>query len=285
MLGVFIYYLFKENTLWRNKMNEIINEVIVQWGLTGLFMLAAGYIIWDNYKSNKKAQKIMEERLSNAASNTDVHTTLTTIQNKIEMMDSNHQDFVKTITARLEDIETKIDKADEDEGKRLEAIMRISPAIYTLLRTHIEGCNADHIGVALLHNGTKSICGVPFLKFDIVAEKFFPVRNPQDAELAPLYKDEDIMLHNQLPAAVVQNPRVAFDLTAEKCPLEHIDTLLYRKMVARGIKHLIIESFTDMHNSPNGFVFAYSFKDSPLDEKEFEDLTKNIQDIYRNTVF
>lgn len=268
-------------------MNEIINEVIVQWGLTGLLMLAAGYIIWDNYKANKKYKKELEkqfqEKLQSAATTSDINSTLTSIQTKIEILDSNHQDFVDSINERLTDIEDKLN-GGSDENKRLEAIMKISPAIYNLIRSHIEDCGADHIGVALLHNGSYNVCGVPFLKFDIVAEKFFPLRNPQDAELAPLYKNEDIMLHNQLPAAVVQNPRVIFDIDVH-CRLEQIDTTLYRKVLARGIKQLVIEEFTDLHNAANGFVFAYTFKEEGINVDEFSSLVNNIQEIYRNTAF
>lgn len=267
-------------------MNEIVNEVILQWGFAGLLTLAAGYIIWDNYRSNAKARKDMEEKIKNASTTTDMQATLTSIQNKIEVIDSNHKDFQATIESRLDEIEDKINNKNTDEGKRLEAIMKISPAIYTLLRTHVEDVSADHIGVALLHNGTYSVCGVPFLKFDIVAEKFFPIRNPQDAELAPIYKDEDIMLHNQLPASIVQNPRVVFDFEeGKKSPLEQLDTMLHRKIIARGIKHIVIEAFTDIHGATNGFVFAYSFKDEKLNIEEFSDLVKNIQEIYRNTIF
>ena len=93
-----------------------------------------------------------------------------------------------TILSRMDELEAKFDSTHpnfvEEEISKLTAIANIAPIIHSVLNSSIADIKADHMLVGLLHNGTHTITGTPFMKFDVVAEKFFPVRNPQDDELS-----------------------------------------------------------------------------------------------------
>lgn len=264
---------------------EVFNSV-AQWGVSGVMMIAAGYILWESWKKNKEAEKWFRDKASTADFRNNTNEDLKTILTKVDQLAEDQALFRKMISDRVDQLSAKIENTNADEEElRLDAIAEISPVIHTLLQTHIDDCNADHLMVALLHNGTKSLCGVPYIKFDVIAEKFYPIRNPQDTEMATIYKDEDIMSHNQLPAAILQNPRVCFDIENDTVnPLDQLDTVLFHKVVKRGIKHIAFEAIRDVYGRADGFVCAYSFKEEKMDLSAFSDATKTIESVYRNTL-
>lgn len=270
--------------------DDIFNSV-AQWGVSGILCIVAGYILWDAHKKNKETEKWIREKLltqkTTAEFRQDTSNDLKELIEKVDQLAEDQALFRKMINDRVDSLEAKIEEAHNinQEELRLEAITTIAPAIHTLLQTHIDSCNADHILVALLHNGTQSLCGVPYIKFDVIAEKFYPIRNPKDAEMAQIYKNADIMIHNQLPAAILQNPRVVFDIENDvESPLEQLDINLYNKVLKRGIKHIAFEAFRDIHGRADGFICAYSFKDEKMIIDSFADAAKTLESIYRNTL-
>lgn len=255
---------------------EAIVGAIAEYGVAGLALAGLAYVLWHEHKKNQekaeKAEEFMKEQL------------------KTKNFRDDTSDSFKLIIDRLDKLEEKLDNhinGEENvdlEAKRLEAIVSVAPAIHTLLHTYIENCQADHVLFATLHNGNQTLCGVPYMKFDVVAEKFYPVRNPQDEEMARIYKNAELIVHDKLPAAVMQNPRVCFDIENDvENHLEQLDSALYHRIIKRGIKHIAFEAIKDVYGRVDGFLCAYSF-DKPLDMKSFEEAATTLSSIYKNTL-
>lgn len=267
-------------------MESLATEIFAQWGLVGIICLGAAYVLWTNFKSNKEREKEIAETLRVNNAKVDLHKALGDIHDSLKAVRDSHQEFKEEVKAKFEHIEEKIDKHHplhiDSEAARLHALSKMGPSIHAVLKTTINNICADHLAIGLLHNGTQSICGTPFMKCDIVAERFYPIHNPQDSELAHRYKDEDLMLHNQLPAAILQNPRVKFEIDEDgNSPLEHIDGVLYRACLQHNIRQIAFEVFRDNHGIPNGFLVAYAYAGKDIDMDEFAGTLKAIESIYK----
>lgn len=262
-------------------MNELINNVLSQWGIVGLVGLAAGWIIYDNFKSNKEREKYIEEKILSNNSQYDINSSLLVLQEKLDKIESNNQLFRQDINKRISEIENKLSHTEEDsESHKLEMIIKVAPSIHGLLETSIDDIKADHMYVALFHNGVSSIGGIPFMKFDIICEKYFPIKNESDIELSTTYKNEDLVAHNQLFPVLFQNKYVKFDIN-EKGRLQTIDSNLYHRLLSRGVKEVMFGIFKDKKGIPNGFICAYSFE-SGMDEESFSDSLITLSTIYKN---
>lgn len=257
-------------------MQEIFGQIVAQWGLVGVLGIAAGWIIYDSFKKNKEMEKYYREKM-------DEKNELISQMRGDYTPDNNLINRMDTILSRMDELEAKFDSTHpnfvEEEISKLTAIANIAPIIHSVLNSSIADIKADHMLVGLLHNGTHTITGTPFMKFDIVAEKFFPVRNPQDDELSGVYKDHDLMQHNRLPAVVLQGEARVFDIDAGE--LKDIDPYLNSKLVKRGVKYIAFDIFRDVNGLPNGFVCVYSFGDRIV-IPELEEATDTIGVTYRS---
>lgn len=257
-------------------MQEIFGQIVAQWGLVGVLGIAAGWIIYDSFKKNKEMEKYYREKM-------DEKNELISQMRGDYTPDNGLTSRLDTILSRMDELEAKFDSTHpnfvEEEINKLTAIANIAPIIHSVLNSSIADIKADHMLVGLLHNGTHTITGTPFMKFDVVAEKFFPVRNPQDDELSGLYKDHDLMQHNRLPAVVLQGEARVFDIPAGE--LKDIDPYLNSKLVKRGVKYIAFDIFRDANGLPNGFVCVYSFGDRIV-IPELEEATNTIGVTYRS---
>lgn len=264
---------------------DLLHEVWVQWGVMGIVFVSALYIIWENIRRNKEIQEYYIRSQGDTDKLDDNNTILHELWMVVDQLSAKVAVIEEKVTTKLAELDQKIDKSHpahiDEETKRFEGTMHVAPTIHTILNNYVTDCRADHILLAMLHNGTKSLTGMSYFKFDIVAEKFFPVTNPQDEEMAPRYKDVDITLHNRLPAAVIQNKGIMFDLTHEECDLETIDEIIYVRCRARGIKYIAFISIRDNNGVVVGFICAYSFNDS-LDMEQLSEAAKTLEQLYCN---
>ena len=268
-------------------MQEIFGQIVAQWGLVGVLGIAAGWIIYDSFKKNKEMEHYYREKMDEKneliSQMRGDYTPDTGLSTRIDSLIDKYDDLKETLTTRMDELEAKFDSTHpnfvEEEINKLTAIANIAPIIHSVLNSSIADIKADHMLVGLLHNGTHTITGTPFMKFDIVAEKFFPVRNPQDDELSGIYKDHDLMQHNRLPAVVLQGEARVFDIDAGE--LKDIDPYLNSKLVKRGVKYIAFDIFRDANGLPNGFVCVYSFGDRIV-IPELEEATNTIGVTYRS---
>lgn len=281
-------------------MTDVILQVLQQWGAAGAIALAAGYVLYDSWKKNKETEKWMRERVAaRDLSEKKIDGSLTNIGSSIKDIRDENKIFREKIETKVNDIdgkvndlgktvndlESKIDKHHPGhanmERARLNAVAQIAPSIHTIIYDGLNDCACDHIAVAMLHNGTASLAGIPYIKFGVIAEKYKPMRCPQDTDLLSLYRDEDIMSHNRLPACIIQNKNIDFEINDES-PLADIDPGLFVKCKRRGIKRIAFEALRDAHGLATGFLVIYKFTDEPFDMESFHSVTDTIEHLYHN---
>lgn len=265
---------------------EFITHVIQQWGAAGVVAVAAGWVLYDSWKKAKTTEEWMRKQLEAAStSRANTQSDLSDIYKAISEIREENNEWRNEIANRIDTLEKKIDEQHPNygmsEGLRLQAISSIAPSIHALINEGLNTCACDHIAVALLHNGTVSLSGIPYIKAGVIAEKYKPIRHPNDIDLMVRYKDEDIVSHNKLPAAVVQNPQIEFAIAKDSTLIE-IDAALYNKCLAIGIKRIAFEAVRDMSGLTTGFIVIYKFDDSPLNMVGLHNTTVAIERLYQN---
>ena len=269
-------------------MTDALIQAIQQWGTAGVVACAAGWVLYDSWKKNKETEKWMREQMqASTESRSMTRSDLSEINSSIKDLSEKQTKFRKEISDRVDIIEKKIDEHHPHgsmEDTRLKAVSTAAPAVYAIINDGLDSCECDHIAVALLHNGTVALSGVPYIKFGIISEKYKPIRCPQDEPLLPRYKEEDIMSHNKLPMCITQNKHAVFEVS-DDCALKDIDPIIYMRCVKRGIKHIAFEAIRDVHGFVTGFVVIYNFEDRNLDADSLHSVTGAIEKVYQEMLF
>lgn len=255
-----------------------------QWGTAGLIALSAGYVLWDSYKKNKENDKWVREQMIKVKGTRESNSeSLNEISTSLKEFRDDHKQWREKIEGRLEDIETRIKHHHpghhDQEKLRLEAISKISPALYHYMANGLETCKCDHIALALLHNGSVNLSGIPYIKFGIITEKYRPLHCPNDVDLLSKYKEEDITIHNRLPMAIAQNHHVEFEIT-EDSPLADIDPVLFGRCVKIGIKRIAFQAIRDNKHMVTGFIVIYKFADEPINQVGLHDTADAVERLY-----
>lgn len=260
-------------------------ELIAQWGTAGLFAIAGGYIIWDSWKKNKKIEEWFRDKVTAQESRVLVVDNLSNLNDKFDNFKTEYHQFCNEIKDRVTTIEETVSKHHPDqhqqESQRMLAVTHIAPSIHSIIKEGLKNCECDHIAVALLHNGSTTLSGIPYIKFGIIAERYYPLQNSQDVDLTSKYKEEDITMHNKLPSCIVQNPNIEFEISQDS-PLIDIDPVTYSRCLAIGIKRIAFEAIRDSQGLTTGFIMVYKFNNDPLDIESLHNTTTAIEDLYRN---
>ena len=270
-------------------MTDALIQALQQWGTAGIIAVAAGWVLYDSWKKNKETEKWMREQVqASTESHSMTRNDLSEINLSIKDLSQKHAEFREEISNRVTNIENKIGRHHPDHGSleavRLKAISTAAPAVYAIISDGLDSCDCDHIAVALLHNGTVALSGVPYIKLGIISEKYKPIRCPQDEPLLPRYKEEDIMSHNKLPMCVTQNKQAIFDIS-DDCILKDVDPIIYMKCIKRGIKRIAFEAIRDVHGLVTGFVVIYNFEDRDFDKDSLHAVTEAIEKVYQEMLF
>ena len=289
-------------------MEQIAGSIIAQWGAVGLILVLAAYIIIDGIKRNK-SQNTSNTKLDSIIDDiNEVKTTVPAIQQQMEVLDTkigivNQKvdekiDFyVDHLSSRMDKLESKVDSQpqnileslanrdqaiqDEHNKRMLDQIKR-APKIHKELGRYLGRIGCDHIFIGSFHNGTTSISGVPYYKFDIVAEKYDPENIARDREFAHMYKDVDILRHDKLPIALTQNGMVHYVINEDKTSdLKDIDDIVYRRMIGRDIKQLALHVLRDQAGIPTGFVGCVKYDYTELDFNELKGCATALEEIYK----
>lgn len=259
-------------------------QSISQWGTAGIVALAAGYVLYDSWKKNKENDKWVREQMMSAHTSRESNKeSLVAISDKLNEFHEDHKQWRAGIESRINDIEERIIKFHpchhDAEKLRLEAISRISPALYHYMANGLETCDCDHIALALLHNGSMNLSGIPYIKFGIITERYKPLHHPSDVDLLAKYKEEDITAHNKLPMAIAQNHHVEFEIN-EDCTLAEIDPVLFQRCTKIGIKRIAFQAIRDNKHMVTGFIVIYKFDDSPLNQVGLHDTADAVERLY-----
>lgn len=289
-------------------MENIVSELIAQWGTFGLLMLFAIWIIYSNikdgFKTNKKKDSSNQSESRHEsdtlgelmASLIDrLSTKIDKIDDKVDRIEINSNN----LNNRLTIVETKINQQpqafinhfnkiqlekEEAHNKMILDQMRLGPELHKILGEYKVKMNAQHIFLGSFHNGTTNVSGIPYCKFDLIAEKFSPDEVERDIEYAFIYKDADIIRHNKLPMALLDNSIVHYVINEDKTSeLSEIDDVIYRRMVGRDIKQLAVHITRDEKGKPSGFVGCTRYDYEDIDLAELRTCAKELELIYKNS--
>ena len=260
-------------------MSDIIT-IVTELGSFGLILCLAGFIIFSYIKNkNVNAGKndikdIIDTSLS------DVKTSINNINIRVAGLEKSIIDIQNkninnpTLSTSTADFKTSHSKQFMDR-------LKLGPNIHKSLRNFCSRVNADHIFVGSFHNGNESITGIPYFKFDIIAERFAKNKVENDIEFAFMYKDAELLRHDLLPSEVVQQGTVHYVIDEnENSYLEDVDDIIYRRMVGRGIKQLAISLLHDPSGMPSGFVGCVRYDNEEMDLNELKECGNELENIY-----
>ena len=278
-------------------MSDVFVTALTQWGMAGLFIIAAGYIIWNNHKEEQKNKKRYEDRLLELNNKTSTRESVSSIKGEISSIGkkidtlSCAQDECKTklvdMGNRINVIEEKIENRNSShaqrEAERLMKLTKLAPTIHTVIQSNMDEMKADHIFVALLHNGTQSLTGIPFVKMDVIVEKYNPLDNPNDIEYSTQYTNEEIMRHDKLPGVILHKDFVDIMVNEDGySQMDALDAISAREMRKIGTKRIMFECIRDANTNVMGFVCAYSYKTKDMDVDSFRGMVKMLERLYRD---
>lgn len=258
-------------------MESIVN-IITELGSFGLLLALAGFIIY-NYVKNQQQVKSVVQSGSETSDITIIKTLLedntkdikNSIDSQSKRMDNIERTFgvqINAVNSRLDEIEASNDKTAQ-HTKQFKDRLKLGPQLHKTLNAFRNRINADHIFIGSFHNGNESLTGIPYYKFDIIAERFRPDKVDNDIEFAFMYKDADLLRHDLLPTEVVQRGTVKYIIDEEgNSELQDIDDIIYRRMIGRGIKQLAVSLLRDPAGTPSGFVgcVRYDYEDMDIEE-------------------
>lgn len=265
-------------------MNEIILELISQFGISGIILVLVGYVAYDRYKLNTSKQAGEDDASLNRGLIKQVNDKIDSIQDHQKEFEEQTAEIRKAISNRLDKIENTLIKIKDPhpadmEAKVLTTLSERYPMIHKILGNAVDNIGCDHIAIAHVHNGMKGITGIPFIKASVVAERYDPVKNPHDIELGSRYQNEDLMRHDLLPASVIQKDYLCFEVY-ENSPLQEVDIFLHQRCLRRGIKSIAFHALKSHKGFIFGFLVCYSLTSKRLNESEIKQTAALLEEVY-----
>ena len=257
-------------------MSDIV-KLVTELGSFGLLLGLAGWIIYTYIKDNPKSHI-----------KTDFKTD---VKNIIDDSIKGLKDSINSISDRVTGLEKNINNLPvvpandtsikPSHPKQFLDRLKLGPQLHKTLNTFRNRINADHIFIGSFHNGNESITGIPYYKFDIIAERFRPDKVDRDIEFAFMYKDADLLRHDLLPSEVVQRGLVHYVIEENgNSLLADIDDIIYRRMIGRDIKQLAISLLRDPDGTPSGFVGCVRYDYEEIDLHELKDCGIELENVY-----
>ncbi len=280
-------------------MEGVLVEIISQFGVLGLILAGIVYLIYEGFKTKKNQASCstkIDESIRNLKSHVD--TRIDDINVRIDDVNCRVDDVNDKVNSQYDILTKKIDKNPEVFIKKFEekqtennkehmnkvmAQFDQAPKLHKVLKLYRERINCDHIFLGTFHNGSTTISGIPYCKFDIIAEKFKPGYNSLDnVELTSVYKDSDIMVHDCLPLIISQEDHIYYKIDENgKSELEEVDDILYRRLIKRGVKQLAANLIRDAEMNPIGVVGCIDFGYDELNFKELNNCAHELEEIYK----
>lgn len=254
-------------------MGDII-KIVTELGSFGLLLAIAGWIIYNYIKDNPKhAKLILKNELKEIVDDSiqDLKSSINVISNRVNIIEST---FTNKHISNSQQTKTSHSKQFLDR-------LKLGPQLHKTLNTFRTRVNADHIFIGSFHNGNESITGIPYYKFDIIAERFRPDKVERDIEFAFMYKDADLLRHDLLPSELVQKGIVHYIINEDNTSnLEEIDNIIYRRMVGRDIKQLAVSILYDPTGTPSGFVGCVRYDYEKIDLFELKECGRELESDY-----
>ena len=276
-------------------MDTIISQFIAEWGTLGVVLFAIGWMVWDSRKSNKTKNSQNNETLTVVKGLGDKIDNLHT---QINLVDKKVDEFKDQVDSKIEMLETKVDnmpethlvkmqqvqnQQNEEHLKQMDDLMKLGPRLHRVIQTANQIIGSDHIFVGSFHNGNSSLSGIPYYKFDIIAERFSPHKVARDCEFAHMYKDADILRFDTLPSLLEQDTLIHFEVPAEgDVQLAGYDDIIWRRMRGRGIRQIALRLTRDSKGAPSGFVGVVKYDEKPMNLEGLDNCAMELESIYHN---
>ena len=286
-------------------MDQVLSELIRSWGTFGLIVVVFGFIIWENFiKKDSNQEKHhqshdaiftslldIKDKLNNNVMviNKTVNSVESNLNNKIDTLESKFNNQIKELEKNvnnipLENIKMVIEenkkqkiKEDNEHNKVFNDIIKLGGEIYDTLSEYTEKINCQHIFVGSFHNGSNSLNGVPYIKFDIIREVYHPSDvNEVDHDFAPVYKDCNLSLLGKLPNMLVQNKLLYFDVSDQNTEMMKYDQIIPRRMLGLGIKQIALH-VTIEDGIASGFVGCVRYDNKKMNLDALELCVKELE--------
>lgn len=265
-------------------MEELIGGLIGKWGVFGVLIIYAAYIVINDLKDRfgKNKDKSKDKDADCVTYKKSIVEITDMVKSNLDDLDRRMKDAENTIASLPDLIFNRVNECVKtDDHSDFINQLNIGPKLHTTLSKFRKRIGCDHIFIGLFHNGTSSLGGMPYYKYDIIAERFCPEKVEDDIELANVYKNVDIMRHDRLPMILHQSGRVHYTLNPDgSSELSDVDDIIYRRMLGRGVKQISLEVFYNANHTPEGFVGCIDFDNSPLDDTELSNCAKEIEQIF-----
>lgn len=270
---------------------EGIVALVTELGSFGLLLGLAGWIIYTYVKNESKENKKSEEKSNNIDTiksilndhTSDIKTSINSINTKVTNLETqvtNNNTNIASLSTRLDTVE-RYTSTKSQHTKQFNDRIKLGPQIHKTLNTYRARINADHVFIGSFHNGNESLTGIPYYKFDIIAERFRPDKVERDIEFAPMYKDTDLLRHDLLPTKVVQEGMIYYAINEDKTSdLMNVDDILYRRMLGRDVKQLAISLLRDPEGIPSGFIGCVRYDYESIDLDELKSCADELEQIY-----
>ena len=266
-------------------MSDIV-KLVMETGSFGLLLGLAGFIIYNYIKNGPfakttKTQDNVEIIRTIIGENTkEIKDSIKDQGQRIDSVEKSVSIQIDKINNRIDDLETNDVKTPSHTKQFLDRL-KLGPQLHKVLNTFRTRINGDHIFIGSFHNGNESLTGIPYYKFDIIAEKFRPDKVDRDIEFAFMYKDADLLRHDLLPTEVVQRGTVKYIINEDGASeLQDIDDIIYRRMCGRNIKQLAISLLRDPDGTPSGFVGCVRYDYENIDLDELRSCGDELEQIY-----
>lgn len=267
-------------------MTDII-KIVSELGSMGLLLCIAGFVIYHYIKNAPKASKEREEMKTAFVGaierlNSKLDTSIELLSNRINSVEANLTTVKAEVTAEIIRSDREVaETLKPSHPKQFLDRLKLGPQIHKTLNAFRARINADHIFIGSFHNGNESITGIPYYKFDIIAERFRPDKVDRDIEFAFMYKDADLLRHDLLPSEVVQMGVVHYVIDENgNSQLADIDDIIYRRMIGRNIKQLAISLLRDPSGTPSGFVGCVRYDYERIDLNELKECGTELENVY-----
>lgn len=267
-------------------MDQVLVEIVSQFGVLGVLLIGIGWLIYSDIKARRDSRKDTHVRASEIDRILD---RLDRLDERIDRQEKELDDKVAGLEEMLYHqpkriIQNIIDK-EANESKihsdKFTEQIQLAPKIHALLGRYKPMINYDHIFLAAFHNGTSSITGIPFFKYDMIAEKYSP-EIPEDTEMAPMYQNVDLMRHGRLPSALLQAGELLFNLDEPGCIMEDADPIMYLRCKGRGIKQIGFKMLTGSDDNPSGFLCVLKWDNGVINMKELSNCAHLIEGLYNS---
>lgn len=255
-------------------MSDIV-KLVTELGSFGLLLGLAGWIIYTYIKDNPRNHTKTALDVKNV-----IDDSIKEIKESINSISERVNGLEKNIN-NLPVVSTNDTPVKPSHPKQFLDRLKLGPQLHKTLNNFRNRINADHIFIGSFHNGNESITGIPYYKFDIIAERFRPDKVDRDIEFAFMYKDADLLRHDLLPSEVVQRGVVHYVIEENgNSPLADIDDIIYRRMCGRDIKQLAISLLRDPEGTPSGFVGCVRYDYDEIDLHELRDCGLELENVY-----